>query len=314
MPPRSRTFKRTAYIALAVLLLLAAGVASLIRPDIPFERLRAKYATPPSKFLDIGGLQVHYRDEGRGFPLVLLHGAASSLFTWDAWAADLSKDYRVIRYDLPGFGLTGPNATRDYSMAWHVRFLEAFLDKLNVPACYLAGNSFGGRIAWQFAYAHPERVKKLILVDASGYPVPERKILAMRLAKMPVIGLILEYTTPRFFVAMTVRQTYGDPSRVTDAVVDRYYDLIRRAGNREAFGILNRTSMQDSSARIQKLGVPTLILWGSEDRGIPVSCAERFHRDIRNSQLIVYRSVGHIPMEEIPAETIRDTRAFLAAQ
>jgi pimeloyl-ACP methyl ester carboxylesterase len=113
---------------------------------------------------------------------------------------------------------------------------------------------------------------------------------------------------------MTVRQTYGDPSRVTDAVVDRYYDLIRRAGNREAFGILNRTSMQDSSARIQKLGVPTLILWGSEDRGIPVSCAERFHRDIRNSQLIVYRSVGHIPMEEIPAETIRDTRAFLAAQ
>lgn len=297
-----------------MLLLLAAGVASLIRPDIPFERLRAKYATPPSKFLDIGGLQVHYRDEGRGFPLVLLHGAASSLFTWDAWAADLSKDYRVIRYDLPGFGLTGPNATRDYSMAWHVRFLEAFLDKLNVPACYLAGNSFGGRIAWQFAYAHPERVKKLILVDASGYPVPERKILAMRLAKMPVIGLILEYTTPRFFVAMTVRQTYGDPSRVTDAVVDRYYDLIRRAGNREAFGILNRTSMQDSSARIQKLGVPTLILWGSEDRGIPVSCAERFHRDIRNSQLIVYRSVGHIPMEEIPAETIRDTRAFLAAQ
>jgi len=314
MPPRSRTFKRTAYIVLAVLLLLAAGVASLIRPDIPFERLRAKYATPPSKFLDIGGLQAHYRDEGRGFPLVLLHGAASSLFTWDAWAADLSKDYRVIRYDLPGFGLTGPNATRDYSMAWHVRFLEAFLDKLNVPACYLAGNSFGGRIAWQFAYAHPERVKKLILVDASGYPVPERKILAMRLAKMPVIGLILEYTTPRFFVAMTVRQTYGDPSRVTDAVVDRYYDLIRRAGNREAFGILNRTSMQDSSARIQKLGVPTLILWGSEDRGIPVSCAERFHRDIRNSQLIVYRSVGHIPMEEIPAETIRDTRAFLAAQ
>ena len=295
-----------------MLLLLAAGVASLIRFDIPVERLRAKYATPPSKFADVDGLQVHYRDEGQGFPVVLLHGAASSLFTWDAWAADLSKDHRVIRYDLPGFGLTGPNATKDYSMAWHVRFLQEFLDKLNVPACALAGNSFGGRIAWKFAYAHPERVKKLILVDASGYPAPERRILAMRLARMPVIGPILGHATPRFFVAMTVRQTYGDPSRVTDAVVDRYYDLILRAGNREAFGILNRTPTPDSSGRIQSIEVPTLILWGSEDRAVPVSFAERFHRDIRHSRVIVYRGVGHLPMEEIPAETVRDTRAFLA--
>ena len=304
--------KRTAYVLLGVLVLLVAAVASLIRFDIPVERLRAKYATPPSKFVDVDGLQVHYRDEGQGFPVVLLHGAASSLFTWDAWAADLSKNYRVIRYDLPGFGLTGPNATKDYSMAWHVRFLQALLDKLNVPPCALAGNSFGGRIAWEFAYAHPERVTKLILVDASGYPVPERKILAMRLARMPVIGPILGHATPRFFVAMTVRQTYGDPSRVTDALVDRYYDLILRAGNREAVGILNRTPMTDPSARIRALEVPALILWGSDDRGIPVTFAERFHRDIRHSRVIVYRGVGHLPMEEIPAETVRDMRAFLA--
>jgi pimeloyl-ACP methyl ester carboxylesterase len=307
-----RALKRTAYVLLTVLLLLVAVFVSLVRFDIPVERLRAKYATPPSKFVDVEGLAVHYRDEGQGFPVVLLHGAASSLFTWDAWAADLSKNYRVIRYDLPGFGLTGPNATKDYSMAWHVRFLEEFLDKLNVPACALAGNSFGGRIAWEFAYAHPERVKKLILVDASGYPAPERKILAMRLARMPVIGPILGHATPRFFVAMTVRQTYGDPRRVTDAVVDRYYELILRAGNREAFGILNRTPTPDRSARIQAIQVPSLILWGSEDRAVPVSFAERFHRDIRRSRVIVYPGVGHIPMEEIPVETVRDARAFLA--
>lgn len=309
-----RFLKRTAYVLLAVLLLLAAGVALLLRPDIPLERLRAKYATPPSKFVDVGGLQVHYRDEGQGFPLVLLHGAASSLFTWDAWAEDLSKHYRVIRYDLPGFGLTGPNATKDYSMAGHVRFLQTFLDQLNVPVCYLAGNSYGGRIAWEFAYAHPDRVKKLVLVDASGYPVAHREILAMRLARMPVIGPILGHVTPRFFVAMTIRQTYGDPSRLTGAVIDRYYDLIRGAGIRETFGILSRAPMPDSSAQIQALEVPTLILWGSQDRAIPVSFAERFHRDIRHSQLIVYRGVGHLPMEEIPAETIRDTQAFLEAQ
>jgi pimeloyl-ACP methyl ester carboxylesterase len=310
----ARTLKKTAYVILSVLLLLGAGVASLVRLDVPPERLKAKYAAPPSKFLDIGGLAVHYRDEGQGFPLVLLHGAASSLHTWDAWARELSKDYRVIRLDLPGFGLTGPNATKDYGMAWQVRFLGAFLDKLNAPACYLAGNSYGGRIAWEFAYAHPERVRKLILVDAGGYPVREREILALRLARAPVIGWIVGHATPRFLAAMTVRTMYGDPHRVTDAVIDRYYDLILSAGNRETFGTLSRTQEQDSSAKIQALEVPTLILWGSEDRVIPLSLAERFHRDIRHSQLIVYQGVGHVPMEEIPAETIRDARVFLAAR
>jgi pimeloyl-ACP methyl ester carboxylesterase len=297
-----------------VLVLLAAGMLSMVRRDIPAEQLKARYATPPSKFVEIDGLSVHYRDQGQGFPIVLLHGAASSLFTWDAWAADLSKDYRVIRYDLPGFGLTGPNATKDYSMEWHVGFLEKFLDRLNVPACYLAGNSFGGHIAADFASAHPERVKKLILVDAGGYPNPHRGVLAMRLAQLPVIGEILGHATPRFFIAMTIRQMYGDPRRLSDAVIDRYYDFILRAGNRETFGIILRGAAEDPTAKFRAIEVPTLILWGSEDRTSPVLYAERFHRDIRHSQLIVYQGAGHVPMEEIPAETIRDTRAFLAAQ
>jgi pimeloyl-ACP methyl ester carboxylesterase len=310
----SRALKKTAYVILALLLLLVAGVASLVRFDIPPEQLKARYAAPPSKFLEVGGLAVHYRDEGQGFPLVLLHGAACSLHTWDGWARELSKDYRVIRLDLPGFGLTGPNSTKDYSMAWNVRFLGAFLDKLNVPACDLAGNSYGGRIAWEFASANPGRVKKLILVDANGYPVEGRKVLAVRLARMPVIGWVVGHATPRFFVAMTIRQMYGDPNRVTDAVIDRYYDLILAAGNRETFGILSRAGEQDSSAKIPALEAPTLILWGSEDRVIPVPFAERFHRDIRNSQLIVYQGVGHVPMEEIPGESSRDARTFLAAR
>ena len=310
----SRALKRTVYVVLSVLVLLAAGMLSMVRRDIPAEQLKARYATPPSKFVEIEGLSVHYRDQGQGFPIVLLHGAASSLFTWDAWAADLSKDYRVIRYDLPGFGLTGPNATKDYSMEWHVRFLEKFLDRLNVPACYLAGNSFGGHIAADFASAHPERVKKLILVDAGGYPNPHRGVLAMRLAQLPVIGEILGHATPRFFIAMTIRQMYGDPRRLSEAVIDRYYDLILRAGNRETFGIILRGAAEDPTAKFRAIEVPTLILWGSEDRTSPVLYAERFHRDIRHSKLIVYQGAGHVPMEEIPAETIRDTRAFLAAQ
>jgi pimeloyl-ACP methyl ester carboxylesterase len=308
----SRALKRTAYVLLVLFVLLAAGLASLVRFDIPPERLKAKYATPPSKFVNIGGLDVHYRDEGQGVPLVLLHGAASSLFTWDGWTRELSPSFRIIRLDLPGFGLTGPNATKDYSMAWHTRFLATFLDRLNVRDCYLAGNSFGGHIAWEFALVHPARVKKLILVDASGYPLPDHSILAVRLARTRLVGWILSHTTPRFFVAITLRNVYGNPRRLTDAVIDRYYDFILRAGNRETFGILSRSSYPDPTTRIRTLTVPTLILWGAKDRSIPLTCAKRFHADIRDSQLIAYPGVGHVPMEEIPGPSSRDARAFLA--
>ena len=305
--------KKIAYGLLALLLLLVVGIASLVRFDVPPERLMAKYAAAPSKFLDVGGLRVHYRDEGRGFPLLLLHGAGSSLHTWEGWTRELSKNYRVIRLDLPGFGLTGPNATKDYSMAWNVRFLAAFLDKLNVGECYVAGNSYGGRMAWEFAYAHPERVKKLILVDASGYAVTRRRILAIRLARMPLLGRLLVHTTPRFLIAMTLREMYGDPRRLSDAMIDRYYELLLRAGNRETFGILSRETVPDPSARIRTIKVPTLILWGAEDRSVPESYAERFHGDIQGSKLIVYLGVGHVPMEELPDQSSRDAAAFLAA-
>jgi pimeloyl-ACP methyl ester carboxylesterase len=306
--------KKIAYGLLAVLLLLVVGITSLVRFDIPPERLMAKYAAPPSKFIDVAGLNVHYRDEGQGFPLLLLHGAGSSLHTWEGWTRELSRSYRVIRLDLPGFGLTGPNATKDYSMAWNVRFLAAFLDKLNVRECYVAGNSYGGRMAWEFAYAHPERVRKLILVDASGYAVKRRRILAIRLARMPLVGRLLVHTTPRFLVAITLRETYGDPRRLSEAMIDRYYDLLLRAGNRETFGILSRETVSDPTARVRKIRVPTLILWGGEDRSVPGSYAERFHADIQGSKLIVYPGVGHVPMEEIPGESSRDAAAFLAAR
>lgn len=303
--------KKIAYVLLALVLLLVVAVASMVRFDIPPEQLKAKYAAPPSKFMDVGGLSVHYRDEGQGFPLLLLHGAGSSLHTWEGWTRELAKNYRVIRLDLPGFGLTGPNAKKDYSMAWNVRFLAAFLDKLGVKECYVAGNSYGGRLAWEFASARPKRVRKLILVDASGYPAPQRRILAARLARMPLVGRLLLHVTPRFLMAKTLRDMYGDPTRLSEATIDRYYDLFLRAGNRETFRILSRERVRDSSARIRAIEAPTLILWGAEDQAVPPADGERFHGDMPGSKLIVYPGVGHVPMEEIPGESSRDAAAFL---
>ena len=153
---------------------IAAGVAlvlalisflALVRFDIPVEELKKTYADGTSRFVPVGGMDVHYRDEGRGFPLVLIHGTAASLHTWDGWATALSGDFRVIRMDLPAFGLTGPAPDRDYRIGAYVRFIDDFLDTIGVTRCHLAGNSLGGLIAWNYALAHPAKVDRMILVD-----------------------------------------------------------------------------------------------------------------------------------------------------
>uniref|UniRef100_UPI00404B205D alpha/beta fold hydrolase n=1 Tax=Fulvivirga sp. TaxID=1931237 RepID=UPI00404B205D len=152
------------------LAMIVAAIAMLYKPDMPLDELKALYANEESKFVDIDGMDVHYRVEGSGPTLVLLHGTSSSLHTWDAWTEILKDDFTIVRMDLPAFGLTGPNTTKDYSLVAYSQFLDKFLAAVNVDTFYLAGNSLGGGIAMNYTLDHPERVKKLILIDASGYP------------------------------------------------------------------------------------------------------------------------------------------------
>jgi len=295
------------FLILAVLVLIGAG----IRLDVPAEKVKAKYANEQSRFVTIDGLSVHYRDEGKGFPLVLLHGAPSSLHSFDGLTSALSRKFRVIRLDLPGYGLTGPNSAGDYSLQYYMKFLDAFLTAIRVDSCSLAGHSFGGRLAGEFAYAHPERVKKLVLIAAGGYPLKDEGVLAVKMARNAFLRPIVRYVTPRFFIAMNLKQAFGRDVKVADETIDRYYDLLLREGNRDTFiGMSNRTP-EDISLHVKELRVPTLILWGNVDTVIPTEYAERFHRDIPGSRVILYDGVGHVPQEVIPEKVAADMRAFL---
>ena len=150
------------------------GVIASWAPDQPVEQLKSRWAKPPSRFIEVNGLQVHLRDEGPHddpAPIVLLHGTSASLHTWQGWAVALRDQRRVIRFDLPGFGLTGPSHENDYS----TRSRRALRAGCHGPSwgCsrfVLGGNSLGGLIAWSAAARMPERVDRLILVDAAGYP------------------------------------------------------------------------------------------------------------------------------------------------
>ncbi len=317
---------RAALTLLALTVLVAGGfIAWAWAPDQPAEALMARWGAPPSRIEAVLGLPVHLRDEGPRddpAPVVLLHGTADSLHTWQGWAEALRPTRRVIRYDLPGFGLTGPDPAHDYSMQRQVQVLIAVLDRLGVEHVVLGGNSYGGGIAWQAALAHPDRVVALVLVDATGAPAADAAAIAIaprsvpigfRLARMKWAAPILQRVLPRGVIESSLRNVYGDPSRITPDLVDRYFDLATRAGNRAA--LLARFGQRGAMASAQPVSAvtqPTLILWGGRDRLIPPAAAERFHAAIPNSQLVMFEDLGHVPQEEDAARTVAALKTFLA--
>ncbi len=304
------------------LLLIASSIAVALSraPDRPVQSLVARWAPPPSDFIEVKGQLVHLRDEGPRNdpePLLLLHGTGASLHTWEGWAAALKSKRRVIRIDLPAFGLTGPFAGQyapdDYRGDTYARFVLDVLDTLRIPRASIAGNSLGGEVAWRAVTLAPQRFTKLILVDASGYAfAPDQIPLGFRIAAVPLLGRIAEHLLPRSLVAASVRSVYGDPSRVDDELVDRYFELTLREGNRRALGQrLQQLEMGAHAERIKDLALPTLLLWGGRDRLVPPASAKRFAADIRGARLAVFDRLGHVPQEEDPAATVAVVADFL---
>ena len=297
--------------------LVGVGVVKAWAPDRDVDSLKARWAPPPSQFVGLMGMQVHLRDEGPRSdpqPIVLLHGTSASLHTWDGWAEALKGQRRVIRMDLPGFGLTGPMPDGNYQLTHYVDFLVALLDQLGVKQAVVAGNSFGGGLAWKLAVDHPERVSKLVLVDAAGYPYDPTSVpIGFKVAQIPWLRPVMENVLPRSMIESSVRNVYGDPSRITPVLIDRYFELTLRAGNRHALGERFRQSPGGQyAAQIPSVKQPTLILWGGQDRLIPPDNADHFQRDIAGSRLVVFDGLGHVPHEEDPAVTVAAVQSFLA--
>ncbi len=313
--------KRLAHVLLGLLLVFGLTLAGFVAlnwaPDRPLDELKARWAPPPSQFVELDGLSVHLRDQGRRDdpePVVLLHGTSASLHTWEGWVTELAKQRRVISLDLPGFGLTGPFPDGDYRLERYTGFLLSLLDRLQVPRAVLVGNSFGGQLAWRFALAHPERSARLVLVDAAGYPRNAESVpIGFRLAGVPALAPVMSRLLPRAMIESSLRNVYGDPDKVDDELVERYYQLTLREGNRQA--LRQRFAQAPSGElheRIGELQLPTLIIWGGRDRLIPPDNAERFAADIAGSQLVLFDDLGHVPQEEDPQRTVAVLLAFLA--
>ena len=301
-----------------VLAAVGVGIGLAWAPDRSVDTLKTRWADAPSRFVDLQGMQVHLRDEGPRDdpePVLLIHGTSASLHTWDGWADTLKGQRRVIRMDLPGFGLTGPAPDGDYRMARYADFIVALMDELGVRQAVLAGNSLGGGIAWRTAVQHPDRVTRLVLVDAAGYPLQSTSVpLGFRLAQIDWLKPVMSRLLPRRMIEASVRNVYANPDKVTPELVDRYYELTLRAGNRESLSQRMKLRENDAQASelIKTIGQPTLILWGAQDKLITEPSGQRFHQDIANSQYVVFEGLGHVPQEEDPGSTAQAVKRFLS--
>ncbi len=275
-----------------------------------------KHSLPTSIFLDCMGLKVHVSIEGSGPDVVMIHGFAASLHTWSDVCAQMNKQFRIIRFDLPPFGLTGPaldqqGRVRKMDVAFYQQFVDAVLDELQIKKCVMIGNSFGGFLSWDQAQRHPERVRGLIISDSVGYqqPLP----IYITLFTIKPIAWLTRHAVPAFLLRMAVRDVYGDKSKLKKEVLERYLELFMHKPNRSAVGHMVGvfTDGELGSERLPEIQCKTLIVWGGDDRWVSIEMAGRFNRDIPYSELKVYREVGHIPMEEAPDRFAADCIEFI---
>lgn len=268
-------------------------------------------AADRTHYVELDGARIRVREQGPtdAPTIVLLHGFTMSLESWDGWAERLDDRYRVVRYDLLGHGMSGPDALERYSPDERVEVLRRLLDALGIERATLGGNSFGGLVAWRFAARYPERVARLILVDPGAYsingvteqPVPVPEAMRAYLLTVPPAGL-----------DASARLIFADPSRLPEGRLAQIREMMTRPGNGEAFvAHLEEFTLPDPDADLARIAAPTLILWGEEDRIIPLEQANRLAAAIPNARLVTYPGVGHAPQEEIPAESVADVEAFL---
>jgi len=292
--------------------ILAIVMYGLWTPDLERAELEKRYVASSPQMLDVDGLQVHYKETGpQAAPaLLLMHGFGSSLQAWDDWSLKLEQKYRVIRLDLPGFGLTGASPANDYSEEKDLAILTHFADKLGLEKFSIIGHSMGGKMAWTLAASQPERVQALVLMAPDGFP--EAKDIGTKPYEVPAVTGLIKYFLPKYLVRKSIEPAFAEADALSDARVNRYYDMLRAPGVRAT--ILersNQTIYTDPVPRLKAIKAPTLLIWGEQDQMIPSTNAKSYASVLSNSTTVLVPKLGHLLQEEQPEKGLTAVMQFL---
>jgi pimeloyl-ACP methyl ester carboxylesterase len=306
---------------ITVLLLLAVGPFLVPIPPLKGAVPPEQLADPDSKFIDINGLRVHYKEAGQGEPaLILEHGFAASLFSWREVLGPLAQKRRVVAFDRPAFGLTerpmeweGPNP---YSVETQADLTISLMDALRIQKAILVGNSAGGTVATLAALRYPERIPALVLVDPAIHQGgrPAWFGWLARTPQMRRLGPLLArqiQKSGRKFGAMA----WHDPSRFTDEIWQGYTRPLQAENWDRGLWYLTAAGGPTGLAeQLDRLQMPVLVLTGDDDRIIPTEQSVRLAGELPNAELVVFPDCGHVPQEECPGLFLEAVEGFLSVR
>ena len=295
--------------SLAMMTLMVAGCGAQKETEPPPERI-------PMKQVSVNGINISYIEEGEGMPLVFVHGIPTSSFLWRNMIGELSAHGRVIALDLPGFGLSDPPPAGDYSISNYARLLQSFLEALSIERSTLVCHDFGGPVVLMYALRHPEKYERLIILDTFLHTDLPPWPLFMKVAKIRPIGEIFMWLGGESIARAGLEEGVTDKSSISDGILQRYYMPNGKPDklNRTMLGTLRIDYMEDLEFIEKNLGTidkPTLILWGENDKYLPLSLGDRIHEDIAGSKMEIIPNCGHFIQEDYPERATKTIAEFL---
>ena len=313
--------KKRYWLTAATALIASSLAAKLfLRPrDVDWEKSREiVFHADYSRFTEVDGVRIHYQEAGRSDApaLVLIHGFATSNLVWSNVLLELADEgFRVIAPDLLGYGYSAKPRELDYTIVRQGQMVLSLLEQLRIDRVILVGSSYGGAIAATIALDRPKLVEKLVLIGAVTNNKPTRYLL-MRLFSSPIIGDILSplVVGSRRLLRFRMKRVYDRHSLALDERrVDARHLPLRTAGvHRAIIRTVRRWDADRVSREAYLIRVPTLLLWGDNDREVPIQDGQRLHREIPNSRLVVFRECGHLPHEEYPQAFTKVVSEFCA--
>lgn len=286
-----------------------------LRPNhiLTKEIAKSRATVPESQFIDWKGSEIHYTEEGQGDTVLMIHGLGGSFHNFEEMKNEMKDQYRVIRVDLPGMGLSDFNHIGDDTnfLEEYLDFFLFFIEQKGLDNFYVMGNSLGGMMAWMMAEVLPEKVKGLVLFNSAGYDVSKVIVNAAGPMRWRWFAPVLKKGVPTYFVKLALPYLFGDKKKITQNDIFYADTLINTEGTLTTVNMLSsNTSQAPDSALIKNIKTPTLIIWGKEDKIIPVEHADRFVRDLTHTHSIIYSPCGHMAMMEFPKEAYREFELF----
>jgi pimeloyl-ACP methyl ester carboxylesterase len=261
---------------------------------------------------------LHTEIRGHGPPVFLIHGFGTSSFTWSKIGSALATDHTVVMVDLKGFGQSETPRDGHYSLRDHASAVLAVIDALELNGVSVVGHSMGGGVALLVAMAlereRPARLSRLVLID--GIACPQPLPLFIKLLRSPIIGpLIMRLVPPTWAVRSILRLAYFDRRKIEPSFVEEYAAPLRSTNGRAALIATARAiippDIEELIAQYRTIRAPTLLLWGRQDRIVPLSFASRLEQAMPAAHWRILDDCGHIPQEELPHLALPILREFL---